>query len=113
VGIGGGAAAQGFAGQQDQSIDGQEDGRGQRFGEQGAEGVFQGQAGDAHGDGGDDHQPGEPFVGVGGNNAACGDAGPNRAPEPADDPHPVGSEEDDQSHCGGHVQGDDDRQVGA
>ena len=40
-------------------------------------------------------------------------AGPKGAPEPADDPHPVGSEEDDQSQCGGHVQGDDDGQVGA
>jgi hypothetical protein len=75
--------------------------------------VFQGQPGDTNRDGGDDQQPGEPFVGVGGNNATRGDGGPKGAPEPADDPHPIGSEEDDQSQCGGHVQGDDDRQVRA
>jgi hypothetical protein len=39
-GVGGGAAAQRFAGQQDQPVDGEEDGRGQRFGEQGAEDVL-------------------------------------------------------------------------
>jgi hypothetical protein len=63
--FGGGSAAQDFAGQQDQSVDGQEDGRGQRFGEQGAEGVFQRQPGDPDGDGGDDQQPGQSLVGVG------------------------------------------------
>jgi hypothetical protein len=106
VGIGGGSAAQGFAGQQDESVDGEEDGRGQRFGEQGAEGVFQGQPGDADRDGSDDQEPGESFVGVGGD-----DAGPKGASEPADDAHPVGSEEDNQSQRGGHVQGDDNGQV--
>jgi hypothetical protein len=75
-GVGGGAAAQGFTGQQDQPVDGQEDRGGQRFGEQGAEGVFQGQSGDADRDGGDDEQPGEAFVGVGGDDAAGGDAEP-------------------------------------
>jgi hypothetical protein len=83
------------------------------FGEQGAEGVFQGQPGDADGDGGDDQEPGESFVGVGGDDAARGDGGPKGAEEPADDAHPVGSEEDDQRQCGGHVQGDDDGQVRA
>jgi hypothetical protein len=113
VGLRGRSPAQGFTGQQDQSVDGEEDGRGQRFGEQGAEGVFQGQPGDADRDRGDDEKPGESFVGVGGDDAPRGDAGPKGAPEPADDPHPVGSEEDDQGQCGRYMQGDDDRQVGA
>jgi len=81
--VGGGAAAQRFAGQQDQPVDGEEDGCGQRFGEQGAEGVFQGQSGDADRDGGDDQQPGQAFVGVGGDESARGDAGPDGASEPA------------------------------
>jgi hypothetical protein len=38
--------------------------------------VFQGQSGDADRDGGDDEQPGEAFVGVGGDDAAGGDAEP-------------------------------------
>src|SRR5712672_2831353 len=84
-GVGGGAAAQDFAGQQDQPVDGEEDRGGQRFGEQGAEGVFQGQSGDADRDGGDDQQPGEAFVGVGGDDAAGGNGGPDGAGEPADD----------------------------
>src|SRR3981189_3453601 len=113
VGISRGSAAQRLAGQQDQPVNREEDGRREWFGEQGAESVFEGQPGDPDGDGGDDQQPGEAFVGVGGDDAARGDGGPNGASESADDAHPVGSEEDDQGQGGGHVQGDDDSQVRA
>jgi len=75
-GVGGGAAAQGFTGQQDQPVDGEEDGCGQRFGEQGAEGVFQGKSGDADRMVAMMSSQASRFVGVGGDDAAGGDAEP-------------------------------------
>src|SRR6266542_2218968 len=59
----GGAAAELLAGQQDGAVAGQEDRRGQRFGEQGPQGVLEADADQPGGDGGHHQQPAEPLVG--------------------------------------------------
>ena len=56
------AAAETLAGEEDQSVDEQEHRGGGGFGEDGPEGVFQGDPGQPDGDGGDHDHPGQTFV---------------------------------------------------
>ena len=92
---------------QNAAVDGKEDGRGQRLGEQDPERVLQHQPGDPHRDRGDDQQPGQLLVG--GFQPAMDDAGE----EAADDPHPGLEVIADQDQGRGQVQADDERQVRA
>ena len=100
-----GAAADAFADEQDDAVDGEEDRRGERLGEQRAQRVFEREAGEPGRDGRDDEQPGHAFVG------RLESAGSQCAEEAADDAHPVGAEVDEQRDRGRDVQRDDEREV--
>jgi hypothetical protein len=104
-------AAGALAGEQDEAVDEQEDGRRQRLGEDRAEDVLEREAGDAHRDRGDDDQPGQALVGVAGDEAPGAQRRTDGAQEAADDADPVLAEEHEQRDRGGAVQRDDVGQV--
>ena len=102
---GGGGTAQPLAEQQDHAVRHQEHRRRGRAAEHRAERVLQQQAADPDRDRGQHDQPGQPLVRRG------HPAVPDRGEQAADDPHPVGPEEDQQRQRGRDVQPDDERQV--
>ena len=109
------AADVALAGQQDQAVDGQEHGGEDGLAEDHPEQVLEDQADEADRDGGQDDHPGQALVG----RAELPPAGargwpgqvPQGAEEPADHPHPVPPEVDEQRDRRGHVQADDEREV--
>jgi hypothetical protein len=94
-----------------QSVDEQEDCRCGRFGEDRAEGVFQGDPGQTDGDGGDHDHPGQAFVPALDTEPSVTQATRQAAHEPSDDAHPVGPEEPQEGQRGSAVEGHDVGQV--
>ena len=106
IGLAGGVPPEALPGDQDEAVDGQEYRRELRLAEHGLEGLLQRQARDADRYRAQHDHPGEPLVG--GVHLAVAD-GRDQA---ADDPDPVPPEVHEQPGGGGHVQPDDESQVG-
>jgi hypothetical protein len=106
-----GGPAEALANEQDNAVQGEEDRRGQGLGEDGPEGVLQGNAGEAYRDRGDDDQPGQTAVIVLGDDPSRGERRPEAAKEPTDDASPLLAEEQQQRGGRRHVQSDNEGQV--
>jgi hypothetical protein len=104
-------AAEPFPGEQDEPVDEQEHRRGGGLGEDGPEGVLEGDAGEPDRDGGYHDHPRQPLIGVVCAEAVFAQPAQQAGEQAADDPRPVGAEEPQQGQRGGAVQGDDVGQV--
>src|SRR4029453_4810473 len=98
----GGPPPESLSRQQDEAVDGEEDGGSERLGEEDPELMLKRQTGDPHRDSCDDDQPAKPLV------AGLNPSGPQSAEHAGDDADPVAPVEDKQRNGGGHMQADDE-----